>query len=138
MSAAAIRTVLASFGLLAPLALIASLAAVLVVPVLPASLLQIGAGLAFGPWLGLLCATLADVLGASIGYWLGHHGRSFLENRLSKDIHARLVALTRRMSWSTVVLLRLIPGPAYPLVSLAAGHARLGYLRFITASLTGV
>ena len=86
----------------------------------------------------MLYATLADVLGASIGYWLGYHGRSFLEDRLSAPVHARLVALTRRMSWSTVVLLRLIPGPTYPLVSLAAGHARLGYLRFITASLAGV
>ncbi len=135
---AAIRVMLAQLGLLGPLALIASLAAVLVVPVLPASVLQIGAGLAFGPWLGLLYTTLADILGASIGFWLGRNGRSFLEARLSPANHNRLVSLTRRMNWQTVVLLRLIPGPAYPLVSLAAGHSRLSYWRYISASLTGV
>ncbi|MGB8644464.1 MAG: VTT domain-containing protein [Anaerolineae bacterium] len=135
---AAIRGLLAQLGLAGPLALIAALAAVLVVPILPASVLQIGAGLAFGPWLGLLYATLADILGASIGFWLGRNGRSFLEQRLSPANHNRLAALTRRMSWTTVVLLRLIPGPAYPLVSLAAGHSHLPYWRYLTASLTGV
>ncbi len=138
ISAATIRTFLAQLGVLGPVALILALAGVLVVPVLPASILQIGAGLAFGPWLGLLYATVADILGASIGFWLGHHGRSFLEDRLSAENHAKLISLTRRMNWTTVVLLRLLPGPAYPLVSLAAGHSHLGYWRFISASLTGV
>ena len=138
LTPAVIRAFLASLGIAGPLALIAGLGGVLVVPIIPASVLQIGAGLAYGPWLGLLYATVADILGASIGFWLGRGGRSWLERRLAPDNHARLVALTRRMNWHTVVLLRLIPGPAYPLVSLAAGHSRLSYLAYISASLTGV
>lgn len=138
LSAATIRATLSQLGVLGPLALILALAGVLVLPVVPASILQVGAGLAFGPWFGLLYATLADILGASIGFWLGHNGRSLLEARLSQENHARLVSLTRRMSWTTVVLLRVLPGPAYPLVSLAAGHSHLGYWRYISASLTGV
>ncbi len=139
LNAAMIRTALQQLGIAGPLALIAGLAAVLVLPLIPASLLQIGAGLAFGPWLGLLYATLADVLGASVGFWLARRwGKSILERFLSPAAHDKLVSLTRRMSWYMVVLLRLIPGPAYPLVSFAAGYSRLSYPRFISASLAGV
>jgi uncharacterized membrane protein YdjX (TVP38/TMEM64 family) len=139
VNAAMIRAALQGLGLWGPLALIVALAAVLVVPLIPASLFQIGAGLAFGPWLGLLYATIADILGASAGFWLARRwGKSALERHLSPAAHDKLSALTQRMNWHSVVLLRLIPGPAYPLVSLAAGHSKLSYLRFISASLTGV
>ncbi len=139
LSAAMIRAALTELGLWGPLALIVSLAGVLVVPLIPASILQIGAGLAFGPWLGMLYATLADILGASVGFWLARRwGKSLLERYLSPAAHQKLVSLTRRMSWHLVVLLRLIPGPAYPLVSFAAGYSRLSYVSFISASLTGV
>ena len=139
ISAGMIRAGLERLGLWGPLVLVVGLASVLVVPLIPASVLQIGAGLAFGPGLGLLYATLADVAGASAGFWLARRwGKSLLERHLSPSAHARLVALTHRMNWHTVVLLRLIPGPAYPLVSFAAGYSRLGYLRYLSASLTGV
>ncbi len=138
LSAATIRATLTQLGVLGPLALILALAAVLVVPLIPASVFQIGAGLAFGPWLGLVCVIIADIIGASIGFMMGRNGRSVLETRLSPENHAKVVSLTRRMSWSNVVLLRLIPGPAYPVVSLAAGHSHLSYWRYITASLAGV
>lgn len=139
ISTAMIRTGLERLGIWGPLVLIVGLASVLVVPIIPASILQIGAGLAFGPWLGLLYATLADVLGASAGFWLARRwGKTILERHLSPSAHDRLIALTHRMNWHSVVLLRLIPGPAYPLVSFAAGYSKLGYLRYLSASLTGV
>ncbi len=139
LSATMIRTALQQLGIAGPLALIAALGAVLVVPLIPASILQIGAGLAFGPWLGLLYATLADILGASVGFWLARRwGKSVLERYLSPANHDKLISLTHRMSWHLVVLLRLIPGPAYPLVSFAAGYSKLSYWRYISASLAGV
>ncbi len=139
LSAGMIRAELERLGFWGPLVLIAGLASVLVVPLIPASILQIGAGLAFGPWLGLLYATVADIAGASAGFWLARRwGKSILERHLSPSAHDRLVALTQRMNWHSVVLLRLIPGPAYPLVSFAAGYSRLGYLRYLSASLAGV
>jgi uncharacterized membrane protein YdjX (TVP38/TMEM64 family) len=36
-----------------------------------------------------------------------------------------------------VLLLRLLPGPAYPLVSFAAGYARLSFPRYLAASSLG-
>ena len=134
-----IRSVLTDLGALGPVLLIAGLAAVLVVPIVPASILQIGAGLAFGPALGLVYASLADILGASIGFWLARRwGNDILAKRLSPKNQELLARLADRMNWRTVMLLRLIPGPAYPLVSFAAGYASLGYGAYLIGSFTGV
>lgn len=134
-----IRGLLTELGALGPVLLIAGLAAVLVVPIVPASALQVGAGLAFGPVLGLLYASLADLLGASIGFWLARRWRNgIVTKRLSPNNQAILARLAERMNWRTVMLLRLIPGPAYPLVSFAAGYASLHYGAYLAGSFTGV
>jgi uncharacterized membrane protein YdjX (TVP38/TMEM64 family) len=139
ISPATLRATLTPFGAWAPLALIVALAGVLVVPIIPATIFQIGAGLAFGPSLGLVYVLVADALGASIGFWLARYwGKSLLARYLSPGTQAQLMNLTERISWRGVILLRLIPGPAYPLVSLAAGYSSLNYTRYILASLIGV
>ena len=68
-----IRATLAQFGVWAFVAFIAALAGVLIVPIIPASLFQISAGLFFGPFLGLVFVVAADILGASIGFWLARY-----------------------------------------------------------------
>ncbi len=134
-----VRGLLAGLGVWGPLALIGSLATVLVVPIIPASILQIGAGLAFGPLLGLFYASLADILGASIGYWVARRwGNALLTRRLSEKNREVLTRLAQHMNWRTVMLLRLIPGPAYPLVSFAAGYATVGYGAYLAGSFAGV
>jgi uncharacterized membrane protein YdjX (TVP38/TMEM64 family) len=139
LSPAAIRALLAQLGPWGPLALIASLAAVLVVPVVPATVLQVGAGLAFGPWLGLAYALAADALGATAGFWLARRwGRALIERWLSEQQRAVLARLARRVTWRSMLLLRLLPGPAYPLVSFAAGYSAIGFGAYITSSLLGV
>src|SRR5579859_7985903 len=124
----AVRALLEQLGIWGVLALILGLAAVLVVPAVPASLLQLAAGLTFGPYAGLGYALLADALGASAGFWLARRwGSQLLERHLSPANGARLARLARRMSWRTVLLARLLPGPAYPLVSFAAGYSPLPF-----------
>ncbi len=136
---AAARDVLARLGGWAPAALIAVLAGVLVVPIIPASVFQIGAGLFFGPFLGLVCVLIADALGASVGFWLARYwGKSLLARWLSPATQTKLENLTKRITWRGVILLRLLPGPTYPLVSFAAGHSPMNYGQYLLASLIGV
>jgi len=139
LSPTLVRQQLHELGAWGPLVLILSLAALLVIPVLPATLLQVGAGLAFGPWAGLLYVLLADVLGATAGFWLARRwGQALVERWLSLTNAAQLRRLTRRITWQSVMLLRLLPGPAYPLISLAAGLAPMRFARYILASFCGV
>jgi uncharacterized membrane protein YdjX (TVP38/TMEM64 family) len=136
---AAVRAMLTDLGIWGPLALVLGLAALLVVPAVPASLFQMGAGLAFGPYLGLLAVTLADILGASLGFWIARNwGEALLGRWLAPATLLSLQRLAARMTWRSVMLLRLLPGPAYPLVSFAAGVAPLGFGAYLAGSLLGV
>ncbi|NWG20477.1 MAG: TVP38/TMEM64 family protein [Chloroflexi bacterium] len=133
-----VREAAVALGPFGPLALIVALACLLVAPVMPAALLQIGAGLAFGPVVGLLCTVLADVLGASLGFWIARRwGRALIAPRLSPATQAQVECLAQRVSWRSVMVLRLLPGPAYPLVSFAAGYSELGFGAYTLASLAG-
>ena len=123
----------------APLALIALLAFVLVIPVLPALVFQMASGLAFGPNWGLLYVLAADLLGAAVGFGLARRwGLRLLRRWVAAQTVERVERLAHRLNWQGVVLLRLLPGPAYPLVSFAAGLSRLRFGAYLLASFAGV
>jgi uncharacterized membrane protein YdjX (TVP38/TMEM64 family) len=138
LSPSVIRTWLANLGPWGPAVLILGLGFVLVVPAIPATVLQIGAGLAFGPPLGLVYVLVADFLGATVGFWLARSGRTLLESRISEGNRATLTRLSQRITWRSMLILRLLPGPAYPLVSFAAGYSQIGFLAYTLSSLLGV
>ncbi len=120
-------------------ALVLLLALVLVVPAIPATIFQVGSGLAFGPVWGLVYALLADVLGATAGFALARRwGPRLLVRWLQPRTVEQIGRLANRLTWKGVVLLRLLPGPAYPLVSFAAGLSRLSFRRYLAASFAGV
>ncbi len=123
----------------APLVLIVLLAGILVVPVLPAIIFQVAGGLAFGPGWGLLYVLVADVLGAAVGFGLARRwGLPLLRRWLKPEHLASVQRLAGRLNWKGIVLLRLLPGPAYPLVSFAAGLSSLRLTRYLLASFAGV
>lgn len=139
ISPANLRAMLMQLGGFASVALIIALATVLIVPFIPASIFQVGAGLAFGSWLGLIYVLIADIIGASVGFAIARYwGKSFLARYLDAQTQSQLTSLTERISWRGVILLRLLPGPAYPLVSFAAGFSSINYPTYIIASLVGV
>jgi len=124
---------------IAQAALVSLLALVLVVPAIPATLFQVGSGLAFGPIWGLVYALLADVLGAAAGFALARRwGPRLLVRWLQPATVDHIGRLANRLTWKGVVLLRLLPGPAYPLVSFAAGLSRLSFRGYLAASFVGV
>jgi uncharacterized membrane protein YdjX (TVP38/TMEM64 family) len=135
-----IRAVDSATGMpVSPLVLILLLAGILVVPVLPAIIFQVASGLAFGPAWGLLYVLLADVLGAAIGFVLARRwGLPLLRRWLKPEHLASAERLAARLDWKGIILLRLLPGPAYPLVSFAAGLSPLSLRRYVLASFTGV
>lgn len=133
------RSILASLGIWGPVVLVLGLAFLLVIPVLPAALLQIGAGLAFGPIPGLVYTMIADGLGASIGFWIARRwGSDLIQSRISEQQRQSLATLTQRVTWRSMLILRLLPGPAYPLVSFAAGYSRISFRAYLLSSLVGV
>jgi uncharacterized membrane protein YdjX (TVP38/TMEM64 family) len=135
----AVRDLLLQLGPWGPLAQIAVLGGVLTVPVVPATIFQIAGGWAFGKVLGFVYTMLGDALGACLGFWIARRwGDRVLRRWLAPASYAQMQRLAGRMTWRAVMVLRLLPGPAYTLVSLAAGVSPLGFWRYLIGSVLGV
>jgi uncharacterized membrane protein YdjX (TVP38/TMEM64 family) len=135
----AVRDALLRLGPWGPLAQIAILGGVLTVPVVPATIFQIAGGWAFGKWLGFVFTMLGDALGAAIGFWVARRwGEPVLRRIAGDDVLQQAQRLANRMSWRSVMVLRLLPGPAYTLVSFAAGLSPMPFGAYLAGSVVGV
>jgi uncharacterized membrane protein YdjX (TVP38/TMEM64 family) len=134
-----LRSLLVPLGWWGALCLVAGIAVILVVPVVPATVLQVGAGLVFGPWFGFALTLLGDLIGSLVGFFVARYwGEKFLRQRLSPAEQTALDDLTARITPTGMLLLRVLPGPAYTVVSFAAGCSRMRWWHYLIASLVGV
>lgn len=80
---------------------------------LPAAVLTVGGGAAFGLGKGFLLVTLGANLGANLCFWLGRRLlRSFVSRRLTRWPHASAVlAAVGAEGWRAALLIRLVPAP---------------------------
>jgi uncharacterized membrane protein YdjX (TVP38/TMEM64 family) len=134
-----LRALLIPFGWWGGVILVGLIAAVLVVPIIPATILQVGAGVIFGPWLGFGLTLLADGIGALIGFGVARRwGKAVIRTKLSADEQVAFDALCQRITPMQMVVLRMLPGPAYTVVSFAAGCSAMEWWRYVFFSLLGV
>lgn len=133
------RTLLAPLGGWGALIVVMGIAVILVVPVVPATVLQVGAGLVFGPWLGFGLSLLGDVIGALVGFAIARRwGHQVVRTRLSAPEQGAFDDLCVRITPTGMLLLRVLPGPAYTLVSFAAGCSSMPWWQYLLGSLLGV
>jgi uncharacterized membrane protein YdjX (TVP38/TMEM64 family) len=138
VSPAAIQEILAGTGALAPLVLMALMAAAVVVSPIPSLPLDIAAGAAFGPTLGTLYAAAGALVGSIISFGIARLlGRELVERVVGghisfcRDCSDRL--LTR-----VVFASRLIPGVSFDVVSYGAGLTKISLGRFCLATFFGM
>lgn len=133
------RTLLAPLGGWGALIVVVGIAVILVVPVVPATVLQVGAGLVFGPWLGFGLTLLGDLIGALVGFAIARRwGHQVVRTRLSAAEQGAFDDLCVRITPTGMLLLRVLPGPAYTLVSFAAGCSNMPWWQYLLGSLLGV
>lgn len=135
-----IRALIAPLGWWGAGVLSLLIASILVVPVLPATIAQVGAGLLYGPWWGFVVVMAGDVVGSLVGFAIARRWgrRNPLYNRLSDDEQAAFNQMCQHITPMRILLLRILPGPAYTMVSLAAGCSDIVWWRYLVASLLGV
>ena len=135
-----IRAIIAPLGWWGVVVLTLFIAFILVVPVIPATIVQVGAGLLYGPWLGFVVVMIGDILGALIGFAVARRWgrRNPLFDRLSAPEQTAFNQLCAHITPIRVLLLRVLPGPAYTMVSLAAGCGTMPWWRYTIASMLGV
>jgi uncharacterized membrane protein YdjX (TVP38/TMEM64 family) len=134
-----LRALLQPFGWWGGVILVGLIAAVLVVPIIPATILQVGAGVIFGPWVGFGLTLLADGIGALIGFGLAQRwGKAMIRTKLSADEQVAFDELCQRITPIQLIVLRILPGPAYTVVSFAAGCSTMEWWRYLFFSVLGV
>ncbi len=136
---AGLRDYILSFGVWAPIvsALLMVLQA-LVAP-LPAFVLTFANGLAFGTFWGGMLSLVSASLAAAISFWIARFlGRGPVEALVGR---AHLGAADRWfLRWGAYAILvaRLVPVVSFDVVSYAAGLTRMGFWRFMLATVVGM
>ena len=134
-----IRTLVEPLGWWGVSVLGVSITVILLLPIIPATILQVGAGVIYGPRLGFAITLISDALGALIGFAIARRwGQHVIQRRLSPGEQVSFTALCQQVSPINIIVLRILPGPAYPLVSFAAGCSGLSTQRYLSSSILGV
>lgn len=131
-----IRTALLSYGAGAPIIYLAVYGQPLVP--LPASVMTMAGGLAFGPWWGLLAAVSGATIRACSQFLIA---RRLGRDTIARWLQGRAARLDERVGargFTTVLLVRLIPNFPYDMQNLALGVSRVRFWPYAFATLLGV
>lgn len=104
---------------------------------IPTTIFSIAAGLAFGPYIGLLITLAGALGGASVAY----AASSILGLRLWKKSSPKMTVIRDKMAengFFYILMLRLVPFLNFDLVSYLAGAAKVRFLPYITATAIGI
>lgn len=129
---------LSDAGPLAPLLLIVSMAAAVVIPPIPSLPLDLAAGAAFGPFFGTLYAVLGAELGAIGAFLIARAvGREALSRYLKADaVFCQMC--TDHQLMGLMFFARLIPVFSFDVVSYGAGLTNVSLKTFALATLLGM
>lgn len=105
-----IRRWVAGFGLAAPLAMLAVLAAQAIVAPIPAAAAAAASGLLFGPWTGTLLAVAGVTTGSALAFLLARRlGRPWVVRLVPPEVLARLDGFVHQRGAAALFLIFLIP-----------------------------
>lgn len=131
-----IRALLIPYGAGAPMLYVAAYSQPFVP--LPASIMTMAAGLAFGPWWGLMAAVCGATLRACGQFLIA---RRLGRNTIARFLKGRTAHIDERIGargFATVLLIRLIPNVPYDLQNLALGVSRVRFWPYALATLIGI
>jgi len=107
--------------------------------VVPSWLLMIVAVLAYGPWWGGLLSVVAVTVASTIGYFIGINLSDITVYRIiGQKAEQKMERYLEQYGVGAVVIFRLAPFLSNDAISFVAGMLRMGYWRFIGATLAGI
>lgn len=129
----------AQFGYWGPLIIVAAMIMQMFLLVIPSPVLMVVAILAYGPVLGSLILLLAIFMASSIGYFIGRYfGPVIVEKMIGGKSQQKISSFIESYGFWAVIVARLSPFLSNDAISFVAGILRMGYWRFIGATLTGI
>ncbi len=128
-----------SFGIWGPLLIILLMVLQMFLIVFPTWLPMIVAMLGYGPWWGSLISVAAVLTSSSIGYFIGQALGDRAKGKLiGEKNYKKLHQFMQRYGFGAVVLFRISPFLSNDAISFVAGMIRMGYWKYMAATLTGI
>ena len=122
-----------------PLIIVLAMIAQMFLLVVPTPLLMVVSVVAYGPWKGGAIVLLAIFCASSVAYAIGaYFGMPLIERLLGKKSEKKVEGFIEDYGFWAVIITRLSPFLSNDAISFVAGILRMGYLRFIGATMIGI
>lgn len=127
------------FGFWGPVVIIMVMILQMFLIVIPTPILMVVAILAYGPVKGSIILLIAIFLASSIGYFIGRYfGPIIVEKIIGKKMEKKISSFIDDYGFWTVIVVRLSPFLSNDAISFVGGILKMGYWKFIGATMTGI
>lgn len=127
------------FGVVGPLVIILAMILQMFLLIIPTIALMVVAILAYGPIWGSLIVFAAVFAASTVGYLIGTYlGPVIVEKLIGVKAEKKISDFIERYGFWAVFITRLNPVLSNDAVSFVAGVLKMGYWKFIGATLTGI
>ncbi len=134
-----ISTFFQQFGIWGPLLIIFTMVLQMFLIIFPTWVPMVVAVIGYGPWMGMLISVTAVFCASTVGYWLGEKLTGAVKGNLLKgEKFERLSDFIGENGFWAVVLFRISPFLSNDAISFVAGIVKMGYRKFIMATLAGI
>lgn len=133
------REWVSQFGWFGPVVIIITMILQMFLIVIPTPLLMVVTILAYGPIIGALILFVAVFLASSFGYFIGRYfGPVIVEKLIGYKTEKKISGFIDDYGFWTVIVIRLSPFLSNDAISFVGGVLRMGYWKFIGATMIGI
>ena len=133
------REWVSQFGWLGPVVIILVMVLQMFLLVIPTPILMVVSILAYGPIWGSIILFVAVFLASSIGYFIGRYfGPVLVEKLIGGKTEKKISSFIDDYGFWTVIVVRLSPFLSNDAISFVGGVLKMGYWRFIGATMLGI
>lgn len=127
------------FGWYGPLVLILAMVVQMFLIIIPSVALMVVSVLAYGAFWGSIIILAAIFLASSVGYFVGRYlGQNLVMKLLGQKTENKIEEFINNYGFWAVIITRLNPFLSNDAISFVGGMLKMGYWRFIGATLVGI
>lgn len=133
------RQWVSQFGYFGPIVIILAMVLQMFLLVIPTPILMVVTILAYGPVIGSIILFTAVFLASTAGYFIGRYfGPVIVEKLIGVKTEKKLTSFIEDYGFWTVIVVRLSPFLSNDAISFVGGVLKMGYWRFIGATMLGI
>lgn len=129
----------AQFGWFGPVVIILTMVLQMFLLVIPTPLLMVVTILAYGPFIGAIILFTAIFMASSFGYFIGRYfGPVIVEKLIGYKTEKKISNFIDDYGFWTIIVIRLSPFLSNDAISFVGGVLKMGYWKFIGATMIGI